>query len=522
MQSLTRNSGKPDAVAGLTFFTQIQMKSVSCFLLAALTGILPLTATGNGPATRPPVPKRAPAPLFIALLPPPTGPLLSQVPALPSSGLADRPVRDIAPLLNQLPVVGVVDLGSLKPALGVQPRYVAVGGSLTAGFRNGGPYREAQLTAYPNLIARQMGLADFRQPLFSPEQGNGSGYKQLVPGGAFVQYTDVANNVASVGKDPLTFGPVSGRVDNLGMPFLGVHSSRSTESWRLDSRTGPGVPYQPEYRSYFRRLLPNDNSQWTANYVGYVLQQKADFMTIELGVDDAIWFATAGGYRLNGVMTQLAMGESSPVITLLNHLTKNQMKGAIATVPDVLRFPYFSFVPAKTARQRNGGQKLYAVVDDRYELVENGAQYVAEIADTDILLPTADVMALAQGISTKKGLSVATPLSSHDVLSARDIADLRHVDDLNSLIRFQAAKAKVPVVDLAAIYKRILAGQYTTDDGLKIDPSFPGGNFFSGDGLHPTALGQAVIANEWIRVINGYYQTKIPLIATAQFAQRLK
>ena len=497
------------------------MKTVNYLLLLALTGIFPLTATGNGPATRPPVPKRAPAPLSIALLPPPNGPLLSQVPALPSSGLTNRPVRDVALLLNQLPAVGVVDLGSLKPALGVQPRYVAVGGSLTAGFRNGGLYREAQLTAYPNLIARQMGLTDFRQPLFSPEQGNGSGYKQLVPGGAFPHYTDAGNNLAAAGKDPLTFAPVSGRIDNLGMPFLGVHSSQSTESWRLDSRTRPGVPYQPEYRSYFRRLLPNDNSQWLTNYVSYALQQKANFVTIELGMDDAIWFATAGGYRLNGVMTQLAMGESSPVIALLNQLVKNQTKGAIATVPDVLRFPYFSFVPVKTARQRNGGQKLYAVVDDRYELVENGTQYVAEIADTDALLPTADVMALAQGISAKKGLSPATPLSSHDVLSARDIADLRHVDDLNSLIRFQAAKAKVPVVDLAAVYKRILAGQYTTDDGLKINPSFPGGNFFSGDGLHPSALGQAVLANEWIRAINGFYGTRIPLIATTIFAQRL-
>jgi GDSL-like Lipase/Acylhydrolase len=497
------------------------MKTIQYLLLSALTGILLLTATGNGPATRPPVPKRAPALLYIALLPPPSGPLLSQVPALPSSGVADRPVRDVAALLNQLPAVGVVDLGSLKPASGTQTRYVAVGGSLTAGFRNGGLYREAQLTTYPNLIARQMGLTDFRQPLFTAEQGNGAGYKQLQAGSA-TQYSDVTNNVAITGTNPLTFSPVSGRVDNLGMPFLGIHSAQSTESWRLNSQTGPGVPYELTYRSYFRRLLPNDDTQWLTNYLAYVLEQKADFMTIELGMDDAIWFATAGGYRLNGVMTQLAMGEGSPVIALLNHLAKNQIKGAIATVPDVLRFPYFSFVPVKTARQRNGGQKLYAVVDDRYELVEtdNQPQYVAQIADTDILLPTTDGMSLSQG-NSKKGLSKTAPLSSHDVLSAQEIADLRHVDDLNSLIRFQATKAKVPVVDLASLYKRIPAGQYITDDGLKIDPSFPGGNFFSGDGLHPSALGQAVLANEWIRAINGYYGTRIPLIATTTFAQRL-
>ena len=38
-------------------------------------------------------------------------------------------------------------------------RMISVGGSLSAGFRDGGLYREGQLTSFPNLIARQMSVA---------------------------------------------------------------------------------------------------------------------------------------------------------------------------------------------------------------------------------------------------------------------------------------------------------------------------------------------------------------------------
>ncbi len=190
----------------------------------------------------------------------------------------------------------------------------------------------------------------------------------------------------------------------------------------------------------------------------YVTQQKADFCTIELGLDDAIWYASSGAYRLASVMTQLDLGEGSPIIALLNHLQLNKMKGAIATVPDVLSFPYFKFYSVAKARQQNGGAKLYAVVDDRYDLPGGGTQYVQEIADRDILLPTPDVDVLVVGTNAKKGLSAQAPLSSRDVLSAHEQNLLGHVGLFNELVRFQASKYSVPVVDLNALYAKVLTG----------------------------------------------------------------
>src|ERR1700740_2744649 len=47
-------------------------------------------------------------------------------------------------------------------------RYVAIGDSVTAGYSDGALYYDAQLTAYPNLLAAQLkthGSVKFKQPL---------------------------------------------------------------------------------------------------------------------------------------------------------------------------------------------------------------------------------------------------------------------------------------------------------------------------------------------------------------------
>lgn len=450
-----------------------------------------------------------------------TGPpkkLLTQSPKLPTAGTVNVPVKNIESLLNLLPKGNLATVGKLNPSTATNLRLIAVGGAIASGYRDGGLYREGQLTAYPNLLAKQLGIPDFQSPLFSVNQGNGSGYSILTENG---EYKQVTNDLAVTGNDPLAFTPVTGRIDNLSFPMLGLHSSHATEEWRTDDRLTPGVPYDPTWRAYFKRLLPA-NEQLTARYIPYVLSQKTDFMTIDLGFDDAIWYATAGGARLNSVMTQLAMGEGSILIQLLTHMKKNSIHGAIATVPDVVSFPYFQFYTVAQARLRTQAKPLYVIHDDRYELINDDQQFVSAITDNDILLPTDEVVALIKDGNSNKGFTTRTPLSNQSVLSAREIKDMKHIDDLNALIRFQAKAAGVPVVDLNGLYKQILSGQYVTHDGLRIDPSFPKGNFFSADGLYPTALGQAVIANEWIKTLNAYYEVTIPLISTRQFSNLIK
>ncbi|MGX5854951.1 hypothetical protein ACWKW6_14955 [Dyadobacter jiangsuensis] len=88
----------------------------------------------------------------------------------------------------------------------------------------------------------------------------------------------------------------------------------------------------------------------------------------------------------------------------------------------------------------------------------------------------------------------------------------------NGKIREYAAEKDLAVFDLFDLYKRIHQGGYRTDDGVLVDGT-PYGNFFSSDGIYPTPLGQAVIANEVIKAINKHYGAKIPLIDIAGFVR---
>jgi len=54
------------------------------------------------------------------------------------------------------------------------------------------------------------------------------------------------------------------------------------------------------------------------------------------------------------------------------------------------------------------------------------------------------------------------------------------------------------------------AGVYT--NGVNNTATFASGNFFGLDGVHPSPRGYAIIANEWIRVINAYYGSTIPTV----------
>jgi hypothetical protein len=83
-----------------------------------------------------------------------------------------------------------------------------------------------------------------------------------------------------------------------------------------------------------------------------------------------------------------------------------------------------------------------------------------------------------------------------------------------------AKEQNLALVDLRDIFERIHQGEYVTDDGYQIDGS-RAGNFFSSDGIYPTPIGQAVIANEVIRAINVKYGAKIPLIHVGDFVRAI-
>jgi len=56
-----------------------------------------------------------------------------------------------------------------------------------------------------------------------------------------------------------------------------------------------------------------------------------------------------------------------------------------------------------------------------------------------------------------------------------------------------------------------------TFDGIDMNISYISGGTFSLDGIHPNPRGYAVVANEFIRVINATYNSNIPKLSIGNY-----
>jgi hypothetical protein len=427
------------------------------------------------------------------------------------------------PKLNTLPSTKP-DLSKLKnnedPDLKDKPlRMVSIGGSLTAGVRDGGYFNEGIITNYANLVARQMQLEKFDQPLFSNSAYNGFGRKTLstnnVTGGPSPKFNTVKNNsaVQSINQDgTITIENFSSKIDNFSFPYMltGAISPLKTNGY-LASNTAS------TYQALKSRVLSDKTKLLVENF----FNDKFDFMTYELGFDD-IWSIATKGYfvtispdaifkpRRDLDLVDLSLDAQTRFIRIVED--NKVKKGCILNVPDITKFPYFKIITADMMNTLPNN--IYATA--------NGS-FIENLVRREVyLLPTNEVDSLFSDkvpTNLKKGLSKSTPLkkSSYVTKSWFDVRTTEYVQDFNKEANNFAQYLNFPLVDINSLYTKILAGGYVTEDGVKVDASYPKGNFFSSDGIYPTAFGQAIIANEVIKTINNFYKTNIPLINTKEF-----
>ena len=397
-------------------------------------------------------------------------------------------------LLSQTP-----DLGKLKPENGNNLRYISIGSSLSAGVRNGGVYSAAQQTSFPNLVAQQMGIFNFRQALL---EGNGSGYESVI--------VDKNNNLKfqkNAGlDDSKKLSKIIDEIDNLALPYLkilDIYEPRSDNNQFV---------YKKSFK-YLDRLISTEEEE-KISYLKYLSRvKKIDFFTYELGFHDYIQYVKSGG--LGTSIIYMGARENYGEIELLNILTSKNAKGAMANIPDVLDFPIFRYNTLKKIQKANSTNEIFISY-----LAKSGVRIAKSL---DIFLPTQNISDLMDNTipdNQKLGLKPDSPLNDSDVLSIDEIETISVRGYNKAIIEPLSQKYQLPVVDLYSLYKSIFKGNYITDDGVLINPDYPSGNFFSSDGITPTALGQAVIANEFIKVMNSHFNAKIPLIQTIKFIEK--
>lgn len=340
------------------------------------------------------------------------------------------------------PVSGPMDWGKIAVSNEGEPLLFAVGTAITAGYREGGLFRQGQLTAYPNLIAHQMGLRKFNSGAFPPRSGNGTGYLKLVNSTGKPEYKLVTNDLAKKQDDPVRYGRIEQPVSNFGLPFLDYQASYAAPAYTAEQLI-PNDYKEGETIRYFMRYLPENSEDSKMSPLKVVSDRpQPDLGFVEFGFTDYVGF-----YRPNSNTTDYSfyMNGQYPGLNFATLMGKNAI---LITIPEVRDLPYFKFFGD---RGRGFG-----------------------------------------------------------------------IENYNKIIYHWATESGTSVFDLHGLYKRVQQGDYTTDDGYAIDATFRTGNFFSTDGLHPSAIGQAVIANELIKFINEKYESRIPLINVKEFARQFE
>lgn len=412
------------------------------------------------------------------------------------------------PSFSWAPRPGTVQLGKISKVNGTEAVLLTIGTGTAAGYRDGGLFRQGQLTSYPNLVARQMGLVDFKQPLFSVDKGNGTGY--LVADGKG-HWSKVVNNLAYLSPDSMRLSPSDeSTIHNFSAP--GNHPNKYLLN--PTSQLEYAIKFYEENPSM--KMRENSDLLWTAGEMPTALLSRFipkqagstwDYLT-QINPNAAILDLNTDIYtqiHLNGGQAGiLAARERYWELDVINYLNQKGAKYIYATSPDILDFPYFHLFNPKNLPQ------IYSI---DINMLRNGSPNPEVLPTASILLPTQNTRKLFDGKFTEYDYLFETDVITPDEMSRPDA--------YNKMVIQWSKEFNYPVVDFYTIYKTILKGDYVTDDGLKIDPSYPNGNFFSSDGMYPSAIGQAVLANEVIRVFNKSFEASIPLIHVGDFAKEL-
>ncbi|HUI30072.1 MAG TPA: GDSL-type esterase/lipase family protein [Candidatus Acidoferrales bacterium] len=385
-------------------------------------------------------------------------------------------------------------------------RYVSLGNSLVAGYESGALYESAQRYSYPNQIAQQASLATgstmvFNQPLISDP---GFGILGTTPIGR-LQIVDLSTNppkiepAISASPTPINATTVMQPYNNLGIP--GAILSDMMDTTNLSSP----YPYLGSNNNpYFGIVLRNP--LLGKSCVQQALNLHPTFVTVEIGDNDILGYATSGG--ISGYTS--AQDFESKYTALIDTLLADAptAKIAIANIPDVTAIPFFTTI-LPFIYGLNGQPTHVRMFVQRHHA--DGSLYAGP-ADTlhDFILLTA-----ADSLAALAGTSLSHPMPDEFVLDSSEVATARvQISGYNDALRriADAHSDRIALVDVHTLLNNIAQQGYVSD-GIVFTSAFISGGLFGLDGIHPTAQGYGIVANEFIRTINAKFGSNIPLVA---------
>lgn len=407
-------------------------------------------------------------------------------------------------------------------------KYVALGNSITAGYADNALYYDGQQVSYANLLAGQfarIGTGEFKQPLVSPTSvgiGASGGPKLiLAPHADCLGNTSLSPVPSAASGD---FGIFATNIYASHGPFnnMGVPGAKSTTT----IYPGYGNPANGfgNFNPFFTRMASNPAS---ASILADAMSQSPTFFTLFIGSNDVLLHALSGA--TSDVITPSAgvagVGFDASMDAIVTTLISGGAKGAIANIPDITSLPYFTTVPYNglvltNQTDVNNLNAAYAPLGITFQLGQNPFIIADAAAPGGMRKITSSeyvLLSVPQDSLKCKKWGSAKPIPNAYVLTATEVTAIRTaISNYNTKISSLATAHGLAFVDVNQFL--IMAETGVTYNGINLNTKFVSGGAFSLDGVHLTPIGNALLANEFIKAINNTYGSTLPLLDATKYS----
>lgn len=407
-------------------------------------------------------------------------------------------------------------------------KYVAVGNSITAGYADNALYYQGQQVSFAKLLSDQfklVGGGDFRQPLVNQSSvgigASGGPRLVLAPKTDCLGTTSLSPTPTAVAGDASIFAnnmyASDGPFNNMGIP--GAKSITSVYPGYGNPGNGPG-----KYNPFFYRIA---SVPTTSSILSDAASQNPTFFSLFLGSNDVLLYALAGAAQdsITPSAGPVGIGFDASIDAIVATLTVNGAQGIIANIPDITSLPYFTTVPYNglvltSQAQVTGLNAAYSALGISFHLGQNGfivADPIAPGGLRQIKEGEYVLLSVPQDSLKCKGWGSLKPIPNQYVLTATEISQIKAaVSQYNAKLRSVAEIKKLAFVDVNAFLASAEKG--ITYNGINLSTTFVSGGAFSLDGVHLTPIGNALLANEFIKSINQTYGSTLPLVDATKYS----
>jgi len=412
------------------------------------------------------------------------------------------------------------------PALTAQTasfhKYVALGDSITASFQGACLVQRHQAASFPEVIARQLGIADFQQPLFAE--------------GALS--TDLTKNKClgfKVVGGSIGVGAVSDQIGptNLGLPRaydnLGVPGATTSDMIHLTSADPAGNTANKFAAAILRNVDTPLNPFHGTNAVQQTLSLLPDLVTLWVGNNDVLG-AALEGVAIDGVTLTPVASFEADYTAIVGALTASGRTLVILNIPDVTAIPFATTIPPVVLNPATG-EPVVGPTGPIPLLGPGNAAYPCPGGAPACPVPTGTLVTLQAQPLLQQGYGIPcavaqlphcdNPLPDGQfippatlvpgVLLYPDEHDAIHnrTEELNAKIASIGGAAGAVLVDINAFFDRVSA-EGLDIGGVSLNADFATGGLFSADGVHPNNIGHAILADEIIKALNTAKGSSIP------------